>query len=61
MFMFLSYHDIIQPIHFTLQNGDTALTLASFRGHVDVVQILLLHNADVNAPRPVRVVFTVVQ
>ena len=32
-----------------MQNGSTPLTLASFKGHHETVEVLLAHKADVNA------------
>ncbi len=33
---------------FPLQDGMTSLTLASQEGHLDTVEVLLQHNANVN-------------
>ena len=32
-----------------MQNGDTPLTWASYKGHDKMVEVLLAHKADVNA------------
>ena len=40
---------------FFLQDGDSAITTASYRGHTEVVKALILQGADVNQQRPVRV------
>ena len=37
-----------------IQDGDTALMLASCKGHTAVVELLLQHGADVNAKDDVR-------
>ena len=39
-----------------IQDGRTALMLASLEGKTDVVKLLLNHNADVNAKHKVRAV-----
>ena len=36
-----------------LQNGSTALHLACYRGHTEVVEILLMNNADISATNTV--------
>ena len=36
------------------QDGWTALMLASFNGRTDVVELLIKHNANVNARKQVR-------
>lgn len=41
---------------FHVQNGNTALILASLKGHVAVVQLILQHNADVNICNEVHIV-----
>ena len=37
-----------------MQDGESSLTLASYRGHTEVVKVLLEHHADVNAQDKVR-------
>ena len=37
-----------------IQFGDTALHVTAFQGHVNVVHLLLHHNADVNMQEEVR-------
>ncbi len=45
----------IELVDIPLQDGGTALTLASFRGYTNVVKTLLKYNADVNAQQVVSV------
>ena len=36
-----------------MQNGNTPLTVASFKGHLETVEFLLAHKADINAKNKV--------
>ena len=38
--------NVVQSLH--VQDGNTALILATLKGHVAVVQLILQHNADVS-------------
>ncbi|MBU1086546.1 MAG: ankyrin repeat domain-containing protein [Candidatus Omnitrophica bacterium] len=38
-------------INTTFDNGETALMLAAYNGHIEIVKLLLAHNAEVNAQR----------
>ena len=40
-----------------IQDGDTALNVASYNGHVELVQLLLHNNADVNIQDKVRNIY----
>ena len=42
-------------LHHSLQNGDTPLILASLKGHKDIVEVLLNHEAEVDLPNKVSV------
>jgi ankyrin repeat protein len=47
--------DACPDTNFGMQDGDTALTLASESGHVDIVKVLLKYNAKVDAKNIVSV------
>ena len=42
-------------LHHSLQNDNTPLSLASQRGHKDIVEVLLKHGAEVDLPDKVSV------
>ena len=48
----LLYHDNVLLIH--VQDGQTPLFIASWKGHGAVVKLLLEHHADVSISKTVR-------
>ncbi len=39
----------IYEVNYAANNGTTALIIAAGHGHIDIVRLLIEHNADVNA------------
>ena len=49
------FFNVLSFILYNFQDNTTALVAASFKGRTDVVELLIKHNADVNAKNKVRV------
>ena len=55
IYYYYFFCNVLSFILYNFQDNTTALVAASFKGRTDVVELLIKHNADVNAKNKVRV------